>query len=45
MGFPKGASIPFAIILIGAGVNTPATKWFRLIGFTRWDEILRQKNQ
>ena len=26
MGFPKGASIPFAIILIGGGVNTPPAK-------------------
>jgi len=32
MGFPKGASIPFAIISIGGGVKSPPAKWLRLIG-------------
>ena len=32
MGFPKGASIPFAILSIGGGVKSPPAKWLRLIG-------------
>ena len=31
MGFPKGASIPFAIISIGGGVKSPPAKWLRLM--------------
>ena len=27
MGFPKGVSLPFAKITIGAGVKTPDAKW------------------
>ena len=30
MGFPKGASIPFAVE-IGGGVKSPPAKWFRLM--------------
>jgi hypothetical protein len=31
MEFPKGGEHPLCDILIGAGVNTPAAKWLRLL--------------
>jgi len=32
MGFPKGTSIPHAIIISGGGVKSPPANWLGLMG-------------